>query len=316
ISWDGRVARYVAYTSTATDIAASNGRRNVFLVTRSGGSSGGSWKYGSTRLASRGRNGAAANGDSFSPSLGGWSQGDRARRGKCLAFVSRASNLVAGDGNGRADVFVRRLPGSRTRRMPSPAGTSATEVAVSGDCRTIAIVAGGTLYLKRGGGGLKKVAGGGVRSPSLSYNGAGLSYARGSGIYVRGRRGGARKIAAGSNPAAEGGKPATPSRGRIRSVAYQRGGTVHYKDVGGKNRTVSTGAAAGQPSAGGGQVMFGSGPFVYLYAKSNNFGKTAPQGYCPPSQGNVTATYPSGRGNYIVFSCSGGLVYLSYLGGK
>jgi len=76
---------------------------------------------------------------------------------------------------------------------------------------------------------------------------------------------------------------------------------------------VGTGA---RPTAGGGQVIFGSGPFVYLYALSNNFGKKAPQGFCPAGTGDVTQTSPSGRGNYIVFSCSGGLVYLSYVGGK
>lgn len=103
-------------------------------------------------------------------------------------------------------------------------------------------------------------------------------------------------------------------RGRIRSVAYQRGGVVYYKDVGGKNRRISAGSA-GQPSAGGGQVTFASGPYVYLYAKSNNFGKKAPQGFCPPGQGDVTATYPSGRANYIVFSCSAGGAYLSFIGG-
>jgi hypothetical protein len=315
ISWDARVARYVAYTSAATNIRpGTNGRRNVFLVTRGGGSSGTPWSYGSTTLASAGTNGQAANGDSFSPSLGGWTQGDGARRPRCLSFVSQASNLVANDSNGRADVFVRRLPGGATRRIASPAGTSASDVAVSGDCRTVALVAGGTLYLKRGGG-LKKIAGGNVSSPRLSFNGAGLSYAKGGSVYVRGKSGGASRVGSGSNPAAEGGKPSRPKHGRIRSVAYERGGVVYYKDVGGKNRRVSAGTGA-QPTNGGGQVLFGAGPFVYLYATSNNFGKGRPQGHCPPGQGDVTATYPSACGNYVVFSCSGGLVYLSYLGGK
>ncbi len=316
ISWDARIARYVAYTSTATNIRpGTNGKRNVFLVTRAGGSSGTPWSLRSTTLASAGRGGQPANGDSFSPSLGGWTKGDTASRPKCLAFVSAASNLTAGDRNGRADVFVRKLPGGRTRRIPSPVGKSASDVAVSGDCQTIAIIAGGTLYVKRGRGRLKKVVGGGVSSPRLSFNAAGLSYAKGASIYLRGKRGGARRVASGSNPAPEGGKPSNPRHGTTRAVAYQRGGVVYYKDVGGPDRTISAGTAA-QPTAGGGQVMFGSGRYVYLYATSNNFGKGRPQGHCPPGQGNVTATYPSARGNYVVFSCSGGAVYLSYLGGK
>ncbi|MDQ3676737.1 MAG: hypothetical protein M3401_08050 [Actinomycetota bacterium] len=315
ISWDGRVARYVAYTSTATNIRpGTNGRRNVFLVTRGGGGAGAPWTYGSTTLASAGLNGAPANGDSFSPALGGWTQGDSAHKPRCLAFVSNASNLVARDANNRADVFIRSLPSGTTRRIASPAGKSASDVAVSGDCRTFAIVAGGSLYLKRPGS-LKRLTSGGVRSPRLTFNGAGLSYAKRGRIYVRARSGGARRVASGSDPAAEGGKPSSPRRGRLRSVAYKRGGVVHYKHVGGRDRRVGSGTAA-RPSAGGGQVMFGSGPYVYLYAVSNSFGKKAPQGFCPSGQGNVTETYPSGRGNYIVFSCSAGRIYLSYLGGK
>jgi hypothetical protein len=316
ISWDARVARYLAYTSAATNISAgSGGHRNVYLVTRSGGTSGSPWTYGSTTLASRGAGGAAANGDSFSPALGGWAQADSARRPKCLAFVSQASNLVSGDTNGQADVFVRSLPGGATRRLAAPADKPASEVAVSGDCHTIAVVAGGSLFVKRGGSGLKKVTGAGVRSPHVTFNGASIGYAKGGGVYVRGRSGGAHRVASGTDPTGDGGKPSNPRRGKLRSVAYESGGVIYYKDVGGQNRMVSAGTAA-HPTNGGGQVLFGSGPYVYLYATSNNFGKGRPQGYCPPGQGNVTSIRPSARGNYVVFSCSGGRAYLSYLGGK
>jgi hypothetical protein len=97
-------------------------------------------------------------------------------------------------------------------------------------------------------------------------------------------------------------------------VAFRSGGVIFYKDVGGRNRRVGAGTGA-HPTGGGGQVMFGWGPLVYLYAKSNDFGKKAPQGFCPSGQGSVTATHPSARGNYIAFACSGGGMYLSYLGG-
>lgn len=315
ISWDARVARYVAYTSAATNITSgTNGRRNVFLVARSGGSPGSPWAYGATALASRGVGGAPANGDSFGPTLGGWTEADSARTPKCLAFVSRASNLVSGDGNAIADVFVRSLPGGATYRIASPAGKPASEVAVSGDCRSTAIVAGGSLYLKRGGG-LKKVASGGVRSPHLTFNGVSLTYAKGGSVYMRGRSGGAHRVASGTNPAGEAGKPSNPRRGKLRYLAYESGGAIFYKDVGGQNRRVGAGIAP-HPSGGGAQVMFGSGPFVYIYALSNDFGKKLPQGYCPAGQGNVTSLHPSARGNYLVFSCSGGQAYLAYLGGK
>lgn len=69
-------------------------------------------------------------------------------------------------------------------------------------------------------------------------------------------------------------------------------------------------------TAGGTQVMFAKGPFVYLWAVSNNFGKKLPQGYCPPGQGNVNHMFTSARGNYIAFSCTGGNAYLTYVGDK
>jgi hypothetical protein len=69
-------------------------------------------------------------------------------------------------------------------------------------------------------------------------------------------------------------------------------------------------------SAGGTQVMFGTGPFVYIWAVSNNFGKKLPQGYCPNGQGDVSQVFSSARGNYLVFSCAGGNSYLTYIGDK
>ena len=136
ISGDARIARYAAYSSAATNVAAGagGGQRNIFLVKRGGsaGRLGTPWKFGSTKLASRGR-GGPANGDSYSPALGGWTRGDTAKKPRCLGFVSQASNLVAGDSNNRADGFTRRLPSGKTKRVKSPA--AASEIAVSGDGR-------------------------------------------------------------------------------------------------------------------------------------------------------------------------------------
>jgi len=316
LSGDGRIARYAAYTSNATNIRpGTDGRLNVYLVKRSGGSSGGPWKMGSTVLASAGIGGQPANGDSSSPALDGATRGDSARGPSCLAFVSTASNLVGGDGNGRADVFVRTLSSGKLKRIPSPAGKPASEVGVSGNCKAIVYVAGSSLYVKRSGVATKKVATGNISSPRSTFNGVGLSYAKGSSIYAGSINGNVSKVATGSNPAPDGGNTASGSKGKIRNVSYERGGKVRYRRLGGFNRSVSEGTGA-QPTAGGGQVIFGAGPFVYLYAVSNNFGKKAPQGFCPSGTGDVTRTSPSGRGNYIVFSCSGGGVYLSYVVAK
>jgi hypothetical protein len=314
-SWDGRAARYVAFTSAATDIRpGTDGHRNIFLVKRGGGSSGGPWQIGSTTLASAGKSGAPANGDSFGPALGGFSRGNASHGPSCLAFVSEASNLASGDDNGRADVFVRNPSGGSLKRIPAPAGKAATEVGVAGNCKAIVYVAGGSLYVKRGSGKPRKVASGGVSDPRSTFNGAGLSFRKGNSIYAGAIGGHVRKIASGTNARPDAGDPSSPGLGKVRFVSYERGGTVYYRKVGGFNRSVSAGTGA-QPTAGGGQVLFGADRFVYLYAVSNNFGKAAPQGFCPSGEGNVTATSPSGRANYVVFSCSGGKLYLSYLGG-
>jgi len=316
ISQDGRIARYAAYTSAATNIRpGTSGRRNVYLVKRSGGSSGSPWTIGSTVLASAGIGGQPANGDSFSPALDGAARGDSARGPSCVAFVSAASNLVGGDNNGQADVFVRKLSSGGLKRIPSPAGKPASDVGVSGTCKAIVYVAGSSLYVKRGARAPKKVASGSISSPRSTFNGVGLSYAKGGSIYAGSISGNVRKVASGAGPAPDGGDTGSRSKGKVRYVSYERGGSVYYRRLGGFGRRLSVGTGA-RPTAGGGQVIFGSGPFVYLYALSNDFGKQAPQGFCPAGGGDVTQTYPSGRGNYIVFSCSGGGVYLSYVVAK
>lgn len=315
ISGDARIGRYVAYSSRATSIApGADGHSNVFLVKRGGspGALGTPWKYGSTKLVSRGRGGAAADGDSYSPSLGGWTMGDRAKRARCLGFVSQASNLVAGDANGRADAFVRRLVSGKLQRIRAPAAVS--EMAVSGDCRTFAVVAGGSLYVKRDGEKLRERAGGGgVRSPSLTFNGAQVAYAQYGKVRVRGTAGGgARRIATGSNPTGD----VDPPKGRFRRLAYERGGATYIKAVGGGEKRMSTGSSSPVVSAGGGQAMFAFGPYVYIYAVGNSFGLKLPKGYCPLGQGVVNGLDLSARGNYAVLACTGGAAYLSYIGPK
>jgi hypothetical protein len=315
MSWDARTGRYAAYVSAATNITAGTaGQQNVFLVKRGGspGKYGTPWQYGSTVLASRGLGGAPANGASWSPSLDGWTKGDTAHHPTCLAFVSRASNLVAGDANNQSDAFVRTLRTGALKRLVSPPGKPAEEVSVAGDCKTISMVAGGTLYTKHGAKRLHKLVGGGVSAPDLTFNGSQISYSMGGNVYVRRLRGGApRHLAAGINPVSDGGRPA----GKIRKIAYERGGQTYLKSLGGGERGIGPGAMPAM-SAGGSQVMFGHGPFVFIYAVSNNFGKKLPQGYCPPGQGNVNDLFTSARGNYIVFSCSGGNAYLTYIGHK
>jgi Tol biopolymer transport system component len=88
ISGDGR---FVAFQSTADNLVpgGTTGEPGVFLRDR---------ESGTTQIVSIAHSGAQANGWSGSPAISG--------DGRLVAFASVASNLVAGDTNGRTDVFV------------------------------------------------------------------------------------------------------------------------------------------------------------------------------------------------------------------
>jgi Tol biopolymer transport system component len=104
ISADGR---YVAFASTASNLVGgdTNLSSDVFLRDR---------PHGVTTRVSLAQGGLPANGGSFSPSI--------SADGRLVAFSSDATNLVLGDTNGVADVFVRDVLAGTTRRVS--AGTT------------------------------------------------------------------------------------------------------------------------------------------------------------------------------------------------
>jgi Tol biopolymer transport system component len=97
MSGDGRV---VAFDGSADNVVSGdrNGADDVFVRDR---------RAGVTRLVSRGVSGTPANGASDAPFV--------SADGRFVAFQSDATNLVAGDANRRADVFVRDLRTGRIR---------------------------------------------------------------------------------------------------------------------------------------------------------------------------------------------------------
>jgi Tol biopolymer transport system component len=97
----------VVFTSASSKLVPgdTNGRRDVFVRDPSAGT---------TTLVSVGLNGVPANNDSDDASI--------SADGRYVAFGSLASNLVAGDGNGFADVFVRDLQTGTTTRLSVPGG--------------------------------------------------------------------------------------------------------------------------------------------------------------------------------------------------
>jgi Tol biopolymer transport system component len=125
ISADGR---YVAFTSEATNLVEgdTNGRRDVFVRDT---------KEGKTVRVSVSSSGGEANGRSFATSI--------SADGRLVAFESEADNLVAGDKNGKRDVFVRDLAGGQTARVSvgedgSEFATDSVQAALSGDGRFVA----------------------------------------------------------------------------------------------------------------------------------------------------------------------------------
>ncbi len=126
LSADGR---YIAFGSAATNLVAgdSNGKDDTFLRDR---------VLGTTECVSLSSSGAQGNGDTGSHSL--------SADARFVAFVSSATNLVAGDTNGQADVFVRdRLLGTTERVSVDSNGLQANGVsgyygsAISADGRYV-----------------------------------------------------------------------------------------------------------------------------------------------------------------------------------
>lgn len=99
VSADGR---FVAFDSSAGNLVSgdNNGVQDVFLR---------DLKTGSTQRVSLGGAGNEGNGGSSVLAL--------SNDGRFVTFLSEAGNLVAGDNNGIADVFVRDLKKARTQRI-------------------------------------------------------------------------------------------------------------------------------------------------------------------------------------------------------
>ena len=121
-------ARYVAFASDADNLAPgiTNGYRNVFVS---------DLVLGTNWLVNANTNGIAAAGNSSQPSLSG--------NGRWVAFVSTASDLVAGDSNESCDVFFRDLQNNATTLVSvnttgtGPGNTNSFSPAISSDGRFV-----------------------------------------------------------------------------------------------------------------------------------------------------------------------------------
>jgi Tol biopolymer transport system component len=118
ISRSGRVIAFDGYRETGNGLIA-----DVYVADRS---------TGGVAVASVSPEGGAANGNSFAAHL--------TPDGRFVAFLSDASNLVAGDDNGRTDLFLRDLRRASTTRvdLAVPDGDAVISLAVSDKARVIA----------------------------------------------------------------------------------------------------------------------------------------------------------------------------------
>jgi hypothetical protein len=225
ISNDKRYVRAIAFESDASDLGPrdGNGLKDVYAVLRGNraNNQGTAWKPGRNLLMSRTRGGASGNGPSYSPAI----DGSFHAAPSCVAFLSAASNLVAGDTNGQPDAFVKKIRSGAVRRL-RPRGAQpnapATSVAVSGNCKVIAFVQGGKLYVSKGGRAAKRVKTPGTAAdPSFSTGLRNdLVYGARGGVYLR-KNGTGRAQLVG-----RGGRNPVYNDVKNRVVAYekQRGG--------------------------------------------------------------------------------------------
>ena len=239
ISGDRRYARIIAFESTASNLVRgdTNGQKDLFAVKRTGSinNRGTNWNGGGTIRVSRTRSGGQANGPSFGASV----SGDFRHKGRCIAFLSGASNLVGGDTNGKVDAFLVGAPGRAPRRV-SPGGSrqlrsDVNSVTVSGDCSRVSFTAGGRLYTKRGSRGVRRVrTRGSASQPQYATgNSNALVYAARGGVYLssNGLSRGRLRGRGGRNPAFNDLKR--------RTLVYEKGSHIAYHDLGKRARIIS-----------------------------------------------------------------------------
>jgi Tol biopolymer transport system component len=132
LSFDGSL---VVFASLSTNLVAgdTNGKQDIFLRDRAAGV---------TSRVSLDTTGGEPDGDSFVPHM--------TPDGRVVTYTSDASDLVAGDSNGRRDIFAANLDPT----IPKYGARHISSVAPGGTRNTVP----GTIFRFRSGGALKKCA--------------------------------------------------------------------------------------------------------------------------------------------------------------
>ena len=353
ISNDKRYSRVIAFQSEASNLVRgdTNGVSDVFVVRRTGhiDNEGTPWTIGSTNLISRTGGHGPANGPSFSPSVDGAFHSAPT----CVGFLSAASNIAAGDTNGQVDAFVAKIAGSsRPRRVSLPGGRQSkaptTAVAVSGNCKSIAFVTGGKIYVTKNGGRARAVGGpGGAADPAYSTGLRNdLVFGAPGGVYLA-------KDSARPKLVGRGGRNPVYNDIKRQVVAYEKniGGHVQiaYHDIGKRERVISEGRGMGNGDSYN-PVIGNSGYYVSFQSAASNLSTNqgsygdrndtvdaylytdtrkitlatslTPDGHVLPAGGEHPSM--SFYSNYVVFDTPSNLdngsgqrqVFMRYVGGK
>jgi hypothetical protein len=325
-SLDGRKNKRLAFVSTTPTLGGvvQPGVKNVYVTTRVGNiqNDGGDWLKGGTALVSVGQ-GGPANGDSWHPSLSGFTAaGDAAKGPSKMAFLSKATNLAPGGNPTGTSAFVAGAGGGAVRRLNVP-GT-ATGVGISGDSKVVYVTTDQGIFVVKGSKTKKLASGSGFNTPTTTLNGRQAAYGQNGSIYTITDKGRRTKITTGSDPQADGGFPnGGAKQGYVRAISVHRGGTAYKVGI------IAGGAAKGVKelgrtqtsttiNGGGSATAFGNGSYACLIVQVLESGKEGgygvPQGQCP--SGDVTDVGVSTRYNYLAFTCSTGGLFLYHVGGK
>ena len=191
--------RYVAFESDATNLVSgdTNGLTDIFVRDRTAGTT--------TRVSLTGSGAQATGGASHSPAV--------SSDGRYVAFHSLAGNLVSGDTNGFADIFVRdRTAGTTSRISVNASGAQSNagsyDPVVSADGRYVAFESNAALV---------GTDANGVRD-----------------VYVRDRTGATTTWASGGSNAPNNGRsfnPTISSDGRF--VAFESASALWFSDTNG-----------------------------------------------------------------------------------
>jgi hypothetical protein len=266
----------IAFESEASDLVRGdgNGQKDLFAIKRTSPNNKGTpWRGGDPILVSRGLGGADADGQSFGASV----SGDFRHAGKCIAFLSAATNLASGDANGKVDAFLVTSPGRAPKLLADNLPADADAVTVSGDCSRVSFTAGGVLYTSVRGKNAKAVSTRGDASqPSYAAgNSNALVYAATGGVWLSsdGTSRGRAVASGGRNPAFNDLKR--------RTLAYEKtvGGRtqIGYRDVGKGEKIISR--RGGDVGNGDSRdpVIGNSGFYVTFESDASNLG-TSPAG--------------------------------------